>query len=62
MRASLNEYSQPAGAMFQFHEEYPIFVGRLESRDVLLANVHRRGSRVLEEHDIHQSKSIGDVG
>jgi hypothetical protein len=35
------EYSQPARAMFQFHKEYSILVGRLESRDVLLANVNR---------------------
>jgi hypothetical protein len=47
--------------MFQFHQEYSIFVGRLKSRDVLLANMHRRGSRVLEEHDTRESKSIGDV-
>ena len=48
--------------MFQFHEEHSIFVGRLERRDVLLANVHRRGGRVLEEHDAHESKGIGDMG
>jgi len=33
--------SQPTRAMFQFHEEYSILIGRLESRDILLANVHR---------------------
>ncbi len=48
--------------MFQFHEEHSIFVGRLESRDVLLANVHRRGCRVLKEHDTNERKSVGDVG
>jgi len=48
--------------MFQFHEEHPVFVGRLERRYVLLADVHRRGSRVLKEHDAHESKGIGDVG
>ena len=48
--------------MLQFHEEHPVFVGRLERRDVLLANVHRRGGRVLKEHDAHESEGISDVG
>jgi hypothetical protein len=47
--------------MLQFHEEYPIFVRRLERRDVLLADVHRRGSRVLKEHDARESKGIRDM-
>jgi hypothetical protein len=47
--------------MFQFHQEHSIFVGRLESCDILLANMHRRGSRVLEEHDTREGKSVGDV-
>lgn len=47
--------------MFQFHEQYPIFVRRLERRDVLLADVHRRGSCVLKEHDTCESKGIRDV-
>lgn len=54
--------SQPTRTMFQFHEEHSIFVRRLERRDVLLANVHRRGGRVLKEPDAHECKGIGDVG
>ena len=47
--------------MFQFHEEYPIFVRRLERRDVLLTDVHRRGSCVLKEQDTCERKGIGDM-
>lgn len=47
--------------MFQFHEEYPIFVRGLKRRDVLLADVHRRGSCVLEEHDTRESKGIRNM-
>ena len=54
--------SQPTRTKLQFHEEHSICVGGLERRDVLLANVHRRGGRVLKEHDAHESKGIGDVG
>ena len=48
--------------MFQFHEEYSVFIRRLKRRDILLANVHRRGSRVLKEHDAYETQSIGDMG
>jgi hypothetical protein len=54
-------YSQTARAMFQFHEEYPIFVGRLKRRDVLLADVNGRGGRVLKEHDTCERKGVRDV-
>jgi hypothetical protein len=47
--------------MFQFHEEYSVFIRRLKRRDVLLANVHRRGSRVLKEHDAYEGQGIGDM-
>ena len=47
--------------MFQFHEEYPIFVRRLKRRDVLLANVHGRCGRVLKEHDTCERKGIRDM-
>jgi hypothetical protein len=47
--------------MFQFHEDYPIFVRSLKRREILLANVHRRGSCVLKEHDTRECKGIRDM-
>ena len=55
-------YSQTARAMFQLHKEHSIFIRRLKRCDVLLADVYRRGSRVLKEHDTYECKSIRDMG
>ena len=54
-------HSQTARPVFQLHKEYSVLVRRFESHDVLLANMYRRSSRVLQVHDASESKSIGNV-
>jgi len=55
------EYSQTARAMFQFHKEYPIFVRCLKCCDILLADVHWRGSCVLQEPYTRDGQGICNV-